>query len=158
GDVKAAVVGVTDGLTASVGIATSKLVAKIASELDKPDGAVVIAPGSEQDLLRPMQVTVIPGVGPATAERLRRIGVHTVEELETVSADELARVVGAAHGASLYSLARALDDRPVVADRETKSISVEDTFDADLVDPVLLAAIVDRHARSVCERLVKARL
>src|SRR4051794_32150744 len=76
-DLKTAVADVTGGLTASVGIATSKLVAKIASELDKPDGAVVIAPGTERDLLRPMQVTVIPGVGPATAERLRRIGVHT---------------------------------------------------------------------------------
>jgi DNA polymerase IV len=157
-ELKAAVADVTGGLTASVGIATSKLVAKIGSELDKPDGAVIVTPGAERDLLRPMQVTVIPGVGPATAERLRRIGVHTVDELEAVSADELTRVVGAAHGANLYRLARAEDDRPVVADRETKSVSVEDTFDTDLVDPVLLAAIVDRHARSVCERLAKARL
>jgi DNA polymerase-4 len=101
---------------------------------------------------------VIPGVGPATAERLRRIGVHTVEELESVSADELVRIVGQAHGSSLYALARAVDDRPVVSDRETKSVSVEDTFDTDLVDPVLLAAIVDRHAKSVCERLKRARL
>ncbi|HSS68028.1 MAG TPA: DNA polymerase IV, partial [Nocardioidaceae bacterium] len=72
--------------------------------------------------------------------------------------DELCRVVGAAHGTSLHRLARADDDRAVIADRETKSVSVEDTFDTDLVDPVLLAAIVDRHARSVCERLAKARL
>jgi DNA polymerase IV len=157
-DLKASVVAVTGGLTASVGVATSKLIAKIASELDKPDGAVIVAAGTERDLLRPMQVTVIPGVGPATAARLRRIGVHTVEELEAVSADELARVLGTAHGASLYSLARAEDDRAVIADRETKSVSVEDTFDTDLVDPVLLAAIVDRHARSVCDRLAKARL
>jgi DNA polymerase IV len=157
-DLKKTVADVTGGLTASVGIATSKLVAKIASELDKPDGAVIVAPGAERDLLRPMQVTVIPGVGPATAERLRRIGVHTVEQLEAVSAEELARVVGSSHGGSLYSLARADDGRPVVADRETKSVSVEDTFDTDLVDPVLLAAIVDRHARNVCERLAKARL
>jgi DNA polymerase-4 len=155
---KQAVGAVTGGLTASVGIATSKLVAKIASDLDKPDGVVVVPPGTERDLMRPMQVTVIPGVGPVTAERLRRIGVHTVEELEAVSADELVRVVGQSHGASLYALARAEDDRTVVSDRETKSVSVEDTFDADLVDPVLLAAIVDRHARSVCERLRRAKL
>jgi DNA polymerase-4 len=155
---KEAVAEATGGLTASVGIGTSKLIAKIASDLDKPDGVVVVPPGNEQDLLRPMQVTVIPGVGPATAERLRRIGVHTVEELESVSADELVRIVGQAHGSSLYALARAQDDRPVVSDRETKSVSVEDTFDTDLVDPVLLAAIVDRHARSVCERLKRANL
>jgi DNA polymerase-4 len=79
-------------------------------------------------------------------------------QLESVSADELVRVLGQSHGTSLYALARAQDDRPVVSDRETKSISVEDTFDTDLVDPVLLAAIVDRHARSVCERLTRARL
>jgi DNA polymerase IV len=155
---KRAVYEATGGLTASVGIASSKLVAKIASELDKPDGTVVVAPGTEQALLRPMPVTVIPGVGPATAERLRRIGVHTVRELEAVGADELVRVLGKAHGANLFELSKARDDRAVVSDRETKSISVEDTFETDLADPVLLAAIVDRHARGVCERLRKARL
>jgi DNA polymerase IV len=157
-ELKADVQEVTGGLTASVGVATSKLIAKIASELDKPDGAVVIPPGSEQDLLAPLQVTVIPGVGPATAGRLRQVGVNTVEELRRISQDELVRVVGQAHGSSLYAMARADDDRPVVAERETKSVSVEDTFEVDLVDPVLLAAIIDRHARNVCERLTKARL
>jgi DNA polymerase-4 len=157
-ELKAEVHDVTGGLTASIGIATSKLIAKIASELDKPDGAVVIPPGSEQDLLAPLQVTVIPGVGPATAGRLRQVGVNTVEELRGISQDELIRVVGQAHGSSLYALSRADDDRPVVAERETKSVSVEDTFEVDLVDPVLLAAIIDRHARNVCERLTKAKL
>ena len=94
-DLKARVHEVTGGLTGSVGIGTSKLVAKIASDLDKPDGLVVVAPGMEQDLLRPMQVTIIPGVGPATAERLRRVGVHTVEELERLTQDELVRLLGA---------------------------------------------------------------
>ncbi len=157
-DLKADVCDVTGGLTASVGIATSKLIAKIASELDKPNGTVVIPAGSEHDLLAPMQVTVIPGVGPATAGRLRQVGVNTVEELRQISLDELVRIVGQAHGSSLYALARADDDRPVVSERETKSVSVEDTFEVDLVDPVLLAAIIDRHARNVCERLTKAKL
>jgi DNA polymerase-4 len=156
--VKRSVFDATGGLTASVGIASSKLVAKIASEIDKPDGTVVVPPGTEQTLLRPMPVTVIPGVGPATAERLRRIGVHTVSELESVGADELVRVLGRSHGASLYELAQARDERPVVSDRETKSVSAEDTFETDLSDPVLLSAIVDRHARSVCTRLRKAKL
>ena len=148
----------TGGLCGSVGIASSKLVAKIASDLDKPDGLVVVAPGTEQELLRPMSVGVIPGVGPATAERLRRVGVHTVADLEKVSADELVRVVGQAHGTSLYRLARADDDRPVVAERETKSISVEGTYDTDLVDKRLLEGLVDRQAGQVAERLRKARL
>jgi DNA polymerase-4 len=149
---------VTGGLCGSVGVASSKLVAKIASDLDKPDGLVVVPPGTEQDLLRPMSVSVIPGVGPATAERLRRVGVHTVRELEAVSAEELVRIVGQAHGTSLYRLARADDDRPVVAEREAKSISVEGTYDTDLVDKRLLEGLVDRQAGQVSERLRNARM
>jgi DNA polymerase-4 len=143
----------TDGLTASVGVATSKLVAKIASELAKPDGLLVVAPGSEQELLRPMQVTAVPGVGPATAQRLRRIGVHTVAELELVGVSELVSLLGTAHGTSLHRLARGEDDRPVLADRETKSVSVEDTFEVDVTDPALLGATVERMAHRVGERL-----
>ncbi len=67
-------------------------------------------------------------------------------------------MLGRSHGASLSELALAHDERPVVSDRETKSVSVEDTFETDLADPVLLAAIVDRHARAVCTRLRKAKL
>ena len=155
---KADVREVTGGLCGSVGIASSKLVAKIASDLEKPDGLVVVPPGTEQDLLRPMSVSVIPGVGPATAERLRRVGVHTVAELEKVSADELVRIVGQAHGTSLYRLARADDDRPVVAEREAKSVSVEGTYDTDLVDRRLLEGLVDRQAAQVAERLRAARM
>ena len=149
---------VTGGLTGSVGIATSKLVAKIASDLDKPDGLVVVAPGLERDLLRPMQVTVIPGVGPATAERLRRVGVHTVEELEGLTAEELVRLLGRAHGTGLHALARAEDDRAVEPEREAKSVSVEDTYDTDHVDPRLLEALLERQAGKVAARLRKARL
>ncbi len=155
---KADVHEVTGGLCGSVGVASSKLVAKIASDLEKPDGLVVVPPGTEQDLLRPMSVGVIPGVGPATAERLRRVGVHTVEELEKVSSDELVRLVGQAHGSSLYRLARADDDRPVVAEREAKSVSVEGTYDTDLVDKRLLEGLLDRQAGQVAERLRKARM
>ena len=157
-DLKERVREVTRGITGSIGVGSSKFIAKIASDLDKPDGLVVVAPGNERDLLRPMQVTVIPGVGPATAESLRRIGVHTVAELEEISADELVRVVGRSHGHNLYRLARADDDRPVVAEREAKSISVEDTYDTDHVDLRLLRALLDRQAGKVTERLRKSRL
>lgn len=148
----------TGGLTASVGAGSSKLVAKIASELGKPDGCVIVAPGSERDLMGPMQVTVIPGVGPATAERLRRIGVHTVTELATISEPELVRLLGAAHGHALFALGRAEDDRPVVTEREMKSVSVEDTFETDLVSPAVLTAVVDTMAGRVAERLGRERL
>ncbi len=144
---------VTGGLTASVGLASSKFVAKVASDLDKPDGLVVVAPGTELDLLRPMAAGVIPGVGPVTAERLRRAGIHTIAELERVSEDELVRLVGRAHGVNLYQLSRAQDDRAVVADQETKSVSVEGTYDTDLTDRRLMEGLISRHAGSVAERL-----
>jgi DNA polymerase-4 len=155
---KADVHAVTGGLRGSVGVGTSKLVAKIASDLEKPDGLVVVPPGSERELLRPMRVGVIPGVGPATAERLRRTGVHTVADLEALSLDELVRQLGQAHGTTLFHLARAEDDRPVVAEREAKSVSVEDTYDTDLVDRRLLEGLLSRQAAKVTERLRKARL
>jgi DNA polymerase-4 len=157
-DLKAAIKEASGGLTASVGAGTSKLIAKIASDLDKPDGVVVVLPGTEADFLAPMQVTVIPGVGPATAQRLSMAGVRTVADLQQLSEDELVRQVGSAHGTSLYRLATASDDRAVVSDRETKSVSIEDTFDTDIVDRALLAAIGDRMAQRVSERLQKAQL
>jgi DNA polymerase IV len=152
-DLRAAVHEVTGGLTASVGVGSSKFIAKVASELDKPDGLVVVSPGTERDLLRPMHVTVIPGVGPATAERLRRAGIHTVADLETVSEDELVRLLGNAHGHGLHQLARAEDDRPVVAERETKSVSVEGTYDTDLTDRRLMEGLLTRQADAVAKRL-----
>jgi DNA polymerase-4 len=144
---------VTGGLTASVGIGTSKFIAKVASELDKPDGLVVVPPGTEMELLRPMHVSVIPGVGPATTERLRRAGIHTVADLESVSEDELVRMLGTAHGRSLHELGHARDDRPVVPERETKSVSVEGTYDTDLTDRRLMAALLTRQAHNVAGRL-----
>lgn len=157
-DLRARVREVTGGLTASVGVATSKFVAKIASDLEKPDGLVVVPPGTEQELLRPMSVTVIPGVGPATAERLRRAGVHTIAELEAVSLEELVRLVGRAHGVGLHQLARAVDDRAVVAEREAKSVSVEGTYEDDLTDRRLMEGLLTRQARQVAERLRAAGL
>jgi DNA polymerase IV len=152
---RARVTEATGGLTASVGIGTSKFIAKVASDLDKPDGLVVVPPGTEQDLLRPMHVTVIPGVGPATTERLRRAGIHTVADLETLSLEELVRILGRAHGSGLHALARAQDDRSVMAERETKSISVEGTYDTDLTDRKLMEGLLTRQAGNVAERLRK---
>ena len=150
---RADIADLTGGLTASVGVASSKLMAKIASEINKPNGVYVVEPGTEAALLGPMQVTVIPGVGPATTERLRRLGVATVEELRAASEDDLVRTLGNAHGTSLWRLARAIDDRPVVAERETKSLSVEDTFDHDITDRGTLSSIVDAMSRRVTARL-----
>ncbi|MFE5619657.1 DNA polymerase IV [Streptomyces sp. NPDC056524] len=143
----------TTGLTGSVGLAGSKMLAKIASEEAKPDGLVLIEPGTERELLGPKSVRILPGVGPATGEHLRRAGMTTVSDLVEAGEDELVRLLGRAHGASLYRMAQGYDDRPVVAERDAKSVSVEDTFDVDLHDRVRIRIEVERLAERCVGRL-----
>ncbi|MEU8489069.1 DNA polymerase IV [Streptomyces sp. NPDC048641] len=141
------------GLTGSVGIAASKMLAKIASEEAKPDGLVLIAPGTERAMLGPMSVRTLPGVGPATGDHLRRAGIITVEEIAEAGEDEMVRLLGKSHGASLYAMALAHDDRPVVAERDAKSVSVEDTYDVDIHDRVRVRTEVQRLAERCVQRL-----
>ncbi|MGF1237966.1 DNA polymerase IV [Streptomyces sp. 2-6] len=141
------------GLTGSVGLAASKMLAKIASEQAKPDGLVLIEPGTERALLEPMPVRTLPGVGPATGDHLRRAGIHTVGELAEAGEDELVRLLGKAHGHALYAMALAHDERPVVAERETKSVSVEDTYDVDIHDRLRVGLEVQRLADRCVRRL-----
>jgi DNA polymerase-4 len=156
--VRARIAEATGGLTASAGVATSKMVAKIASDLDKPDGLVVVPPGTEADLLAPMGVRVIPGIGPATAERLRRAGATTVAQVRDMSDRELRMLLGQAHGSLVARLAQARDDREVTPDRPAKSVSVEDTYDADVTDPAVLAHRITELAGRVCGRLAATGL
>lgn len=146
------------GLTGSVGLAASKMLAKIASEQAKPDGLVVIDPGTERAMLGPMSVRTLPGVGPATGDHLRRAGITTVEEIVEAGEDELVRLLGKAHGHGLYAMALAHDERPVVAERETKSVSVEDTYDVDIHDRVRVGLEVQRLADRCVRRLREAGL
>ncbi|MGW0986614.1 DNA polymerase IV [Streptomyces sp. NPDC002486] len=146
------------GLTGSVGLAASKMLAKIASEEAKPDGLVVIEPGTERAMLGPMPVRILPGVGPATGDHLRRAGITTVEEIVEAGEDELVRLLGKAHGHGLYAMALARDDRPVVAEREAKSVSVEDTYDVDIHDRTRVGLEVQRLAERCVRRLRGAGL
>ncbi|MER7482083.1 DNA polymerase IV [Streptomyces sp. NPDC126510] len=146
------------GLTGSVGLAASKMLAKIASEEAKPDGLVVIEPGTERAMLGPMSVRTLPGVGPATGDHLRRAGITTVEEIVEAGEDELVRLLGKAHGHGLYAMALARDDRPVVAEREAKSVSVEDTYDVDIHDRMRVGLEVQRLAERCVRRLRGAGL
>ncbi|KUO00978.1 DNA polymerase IV [Streptomyces resistomycificus] len=146
------------GLTGSVGLAACKMLAKIASEQAKPDGLVVIEPGTERALLGPLSVRTLPGVGPATGDHLRRAGIHTVDEIAEAGEDELVRLLGKAHGHALYAMALARDERPVVAERETKSVSVEDTYDVDIHDRVRVGLEVQRLADRCVRRLRGAGL
>jgi len=157
-DLRAGVAAATGGLTASVGVGTSKFIAKVASELAKPNGRRIIEPGTEVELLAPMPVGVIPGVGPVTAEKLLRIGIRTVADLQGYAVDELAQTVGRAHAQGLVELAYARDERAVEPERETKSISAEDTFETDLTDPTELRAVLHRQAHQVAGRLSAAGL
>ncbi|MEU9858893.1 DNA polymerase IV [Streptomyces sp. NPDC047974] len=143
----------TTGLTGSVGLAGSKMLAKIASEEAKPDGLVLFEPGTERALLAPRSVRIIPGVGPATGDHLRRAGITTVADVVEAGEDELVRILGRSHGASLYRMALGHDDRPVVAERDAKSVSVEDTFDIDLHDRLRIRLEVERLAERCVERL-----
>ncbi|MET7526765.1 DNA polymerase IV [Streptomyces sp. NPDC005248] len=141
------------GLTGSVGLAGSKMLAKIASEEAKPNGLLLIEPGTERELLAPMSVRILPGVGPATGDHLRRAGMTTVDDLAEAGEAELVRLLGKAHGVSLHRMALGYDNRPVVAERDAKSVSVEDTFDMDLHDRVRVRTEVDRLADRCVQRL-----
>jgi DNA polymerase-4 len=152
-DLKRRIAEATGGVTGSVGVGTSKLMAKIASDLQKPDGLVVVPPGEELAVLHPLPVTRLGGVGPATAERLRSVGVGTVADLAAKTLPDLVALAGRAHGIGLYALARAEDDRAVVADREAKSVSAEETFERDLTDLVVLGVEIDAMAARVGGRL-----
>ncbi|WP_091527512.1 DNA polymerase IV [Microlunatus soli] len=158
GSIKDEVAEVTGGLTASIGVGTSKFIAKLATELGKPDGFTLVEPGTEVALISPMSVRKIPGVGPATFDRLRRIGISTIADLQAIDEAELIREIGRSHGTGLRRLANAVDDRAVEPEREAKSISVEDTFETDLVDRDELLSIITADARQVAGRLTAARL
>lgn len=146
---------VTGGLTASVGIGSSKMLAKIASDLDKPVGLVVVAPGTELKVLAPLPVRAIGGIGPATATRLRTFGVETVADLQRMGEPDLVSVFGDSHGRGIYRLARAQDDREVEMEREAKSVSAEETFEVDVTDTRLLASELARMTTRVTGRLVE---
>ena len=148
----------TGGLTASVGVGSSKFIAKVASELAKPDGLRLVAPGTEVETIAPLPARAIPGIGPVTMEKLARLGVATVADLQRLSSRELVRELGRSQGQWIGALAFARDDRPVEPDRETKSISVEDTFETDVTDREALHAVIARDAASVARRLSAAHL
>jgi DNA polymerase-4 len=151
------------GLTASVGAATSKLIAKLASEAAKPRvtsqgvqpglGVRVVAPGEELAFLHPHPVEALWGVGPATLTRLQRFGVRTVGDLAALPEATVVHALGDAQGHHLYALAWARDDRPVEPDRAVKSIGHEETYAHDHYELDGLRREAVRMAESVAARL-----
>lgn len=123
---------VTGGLTASIGIASSKLLAKIASELNKPNGSFVVAPGTDIQVLDPLPIRALPGIGPAAESRLNHVGVTHVKHVRGFEQLELQDLLGDAAGSSLWRMVRAIDARKVESHRVRKSIGIEDTFGHDV--------------------------
>jgi DNA polymerase-4 len=150
-DVRAAV-----GLPCSVGAGSGKQLAKIASELAKPDGHRVIPHGREADVLRPLPVRRLWGIGPVAEARLRKIGVTTIGELAALDVRDAVGLLGDAVGTSLHALAQGLDNRPVAERADVRSVSAESTFDLDVSDIATLDAAVTAMATAAHRRLTGA--
>jgi DNA polymerase-4 len=140
------------GITVSIGLSCNKFLAKIASDLDKPRGFAVLGAGEAPAFLAPKPVSFIFGIGKASAARFARDGLHRIADLQRMSEIELMRRYGD-EGRRLARLARGLDERLVSADRETKSVSSETTFERDLADFRPLERILWEQTEEVSARL-----
>lgn len=144
-------------LTASVGVAENKLVAKIASDLDKPDGLVVVTAENLRETLDPLPVQVIPGIGKQTLSRLHAVSINTIEDLRLAPDQNLEPIFGR-FTQRARERAAGIDQRPVVADREEKSISAEETFASDLSDRAQMDRELLALAETTARRLRKSNL
>ncbi|MCT6733358.1 DNA polymerase IV [Rhodococcus sp. D-46] len=143
------------GLVASIGAGAGKQVAKIASGLAKPDGVAVIPPGMQHELLDPLPVRKLWGIGPVAEEKLKRLGIETIGGFARTPIAEVASILGTTVGPGLHRLAQGIDDRPVAERAESKQISAESTFAADIVTMAQLRAAVESSGRAAFSRLEK---
>ena len=132
-------------LTASAGVASCKFVAKIASDANKPNGICVVRPQQVVDFLTALPVRAVPGIGPSAQERLGRYGIHTVGDIRALRDEQLTEVFGR-HAPHFRQLSEGIDERPVQAHRERKSVGVEHTYEEDVYD--------EAEARERCEALI----
>jgi DNA polymerase-4 len=144
-----ALIAATVGLSASVGIGPNRLIAKLASERDKPDGLTIVTADAVQRFLDPMPLEVLRGLGARTASELKRLGLTTVADVRRQPLAQLRRVLGARFGTAIHLQARGLADDRVEPARERKSISKETTFNEDIEDPSLLRETLRWAAQEV---------
>jgi DNA polymerase-4 len=144
------------GLTASAGVSYNKFLAKLASDQNKPDGICVVTPARGPAFVEGLPVSRFHGVGPKTAEKMKRLGIETGADLKARSLDWLAAHFGSS-AIYYHDLARGICHRQVKADRSCKSVSAEDTFLTDLVDPAALLSELDRIGRHVWEKRVEPK-
>ena len=149
------------GLTATVGVASTKFIAKLASSLAKPDGLLIVPPADVIALLHPLSVRALWGVGPKTAERLQSLGIGTVGEVAAMPPDQLIRLLGPAAGSTLHELAWGRDERSVIPESAEASIGAETTFAVDSEDAAFLGrhllALADTTARRARQAGVRGR-
>ncbi len=145
------------GLTASAGVATGKMVAKIASDLNKPDGLTIVPPGTETEFLAPMPVGRLWGIGPKTQPRLETAGIRTIGDVAALDERRLYDLFGRG-GAFYRDLARGIDDREVDPSRERKSISTEETFEYDERDEARILALLRVQADELARDLQAKQL
>ena len=144
-------------LSASAGISVNKFVAKIASDMNKPDGLTFIGPSRVESFIEELAVERFFGVGRVTAEKMRKLRLHTGADLKKLTEAELVGHFGKA-GRFYYKISRGIDDRPVQPDRETKSLAAEDTFAHDLTLPDEMTRELDKIAQTVYNRLQRYQL
>ena len=142
-------------VTASVGLAPNKFLAKLASDMNKPDGLMVIGPADIDRILPPLPVSKLWGIGKATAAALEKWGIRTIADLRLKPLDWLERHMGA-EGERYFNLARGIDAREVVSDREAKSIGHEQTFEVDVADPDEIRRVLLDQVEQVAGRLRKS--
>jgi DNA polymerase-4 len=140
------------GLSCSVGLATSKTVAKIASDFKKPAGLTVVCPGDEAEFLAPLPIRALPGIGPKSAERFDAAGIHTLGDIAALD-DQSAEALAGSMGRNLVSRARGVDDRDVHDSEPRKSISNERTFSNDLHDRDEVEGVMSFLVAKVCSRM-----
>lgn len=145
------------GLTVSVGVGPNRLIAKIASDFNKPDGLTVVRPEKVQAFLDPLPVRRLHGVGPATERILNEMKVQTVADLRGVPVEDLVGRFGK-HGRILYEFSRGIDERPVETHQERKSVGSENTYPEDLTDLAFMEAEVDRRSEEVAAALARSGL
>ncbi len=145
------------GLGCSVGIGPSKLVAKVASDAEKPNGFVVLTREQARERFAAAPPGLVPGIGPKTADRLRTLGIDTLGKLAATAPKELAARFGPRFGVELVRRARFEDDAPVTEERKVISESREVTFDRDITDPGQLEDVLERLVGRLCDALVAQR-
>jgi len=144
-------------LTASVGVAPNKFLAKLGSELDKPAGITVLDASNIDEILPPLSIRAIPGIGPAAEKRLEALGIRTVGDVRDMGKERLLDRLGE-HGERLFELAHGRDVRAVVPDRRAKSISQECTFPADVAEPEHVWDVLRGHVEAVARRLRRSAI